>query len=254
MRTIAFVTLGISALALSACMPTVHVDSFEAARIDGAPLKAVAQLDCPVEEGRLVLTGRAADGQSCDYRRGDGEMVTLRRVALDGRTAAEALAPMRAELAGLVPVGYAPITPVAADPAVPYNRVDMPFLHVREGGGRSEVKILGIKIKSEGERADIDVSKGRRHTIVHAGSHGAEVMVDEVGKENASYVYVLAGKHQAPSGYEAVGYVAKGPASGPLVAAEFKAPRGHEHDYDHDYEGPGEHGDIGRLIDRNVKG
>jgi hypothetical protein len=250
MRAIAFAILGVSGLALSACMPSVHVDSVEALRVDKEPLKAVAQLDCPVEEGRFVLTGRDASGQSCDYRRDDGELVTLKRVALDGRPAAEALAPLRAELQGLIPVKSTPIAPISDD-ETPHNKVDMPFLHVKESGGRSDVSILGFHIRSDGDRADVDVSKGQRHTVVHASAHGAEVIVDEVGRQNVSYVYVLTHNHRPPSGYEAVGYLAKGPVTGPLVVAEFKAPR------DHDGMDRGDHidhGDVGRLIDRNVKG
>ena len=87
-----------------------------------------------------------------------------------------------------------------------------------------------------------------------SGPVSAEVIAEDVGKTNASMVYVLASEHRAASGYRAVGYVAKGPSAGPLVVGEFRAVHksADQGDY-HDYGNHGD-GDIGRLIDRNVKG
>jgi hypothetical protein len=81
---------------------------------------------------------------------------------------------------------------------------------------------------------------------VHAGLSGAEVVADEIGRNNASLVYVLAGSHRHASGYRAVGYVAKGPVTGPLVVAEFRSPVNDHRDND------GGHIDLDRLIDRNL--
>ena len=111
-------------------------------------------------------------------------------------------------------------------------------------GDRADVRLFGIKISSHGQNADVDVGHGRKRSMVHAGPRGAEVMAEEVGKSNASLVYVLAADKRAASGYWTVGYVAKGPAKGPLVVGEFrsiKKRQGHN-------VGDAEHNDIGFVI------
>ena len=219
---------------------------------DGAPLRAPATLDCPANTGDLTRISQSADGQWCDYRGERGETVRLRLVPLRGLSPSEALAPTRAELHTLAPV-YRDV--IAAD----YNDgpgdradIDVPFVHVHANGDQADVRLFGIfHIVSRDHDADIDIGRGdgahgRKHTVVHAGLRGAEVIADEVGKTNASLVYVLAGNHRHASGYQAVGYIAKGPVAGPLVVAEFRSPVNSHRDSD------GGHNDIDRLIDRNL--
>ena len=239
--------LGVSALALGACVPRVNIDTTEAASLGGPPLKAPARLDCPEREGALSRTGQAADGRSCDYDNGAGETVRLSLVALDGRAPAEAMAPARAALTTLVPLRVRHVAPVANDDWGEHTDLDMPFFHVHEHGDRSEVRIFGVKVNSEGDYADVRTGLGRRHTIVHAGPDGAEVVSDEVGRAGASLVYVRASEKRSASPYRAVGYVAKGPVEGPLVVAEFRDTHHRRHHED------GDRGDIGRLIDRNLE-
>lgn len=213
---------------------------------DGAPLKPLAVLDCPAEQGALMRMAQAADGKSCDYQGRHGEKVHLALMPLQGRSPSAAMEATRAELHALLPVYNRP--PPVADDGMTGDRadVDLPFLHVHAVGDHADVRLFGIKISSKGQNTDVDVGHGRKRSVVHAGPRGAEVMADEIGRSNASLVYVLAGNHRSPSGYRAVGYIAKGPVTGPLVVAEFRS----IHDrHDHD----GDHGDIGRLIDRNVR-
>lgn len=247
MRAIAVAGVGISALALAGCMPKVSYEGHEVSRLGAAPLHVRAALDCPAQEGDLVRTAQAADGRSCAYER-RGETVTLRLLALDGRTAAEALAPTQAELRTLVPFKAAAIAALAKDEIGDRADVDLPFFHVHTAGDRAEVKVFGIKVHSEGDNAEVHMGGARKHTVVHAGPQGAEIVTEDLGKTNAELVYVLAADKPAPSGYRAVGYVAKGPAQGPLVVGEFRAA-------DSEREGPEpreETGDLGRLIDRNL--
>jgi hypothetical protein len=77
---------------------------------------------------------------------------------------------------------------------------------------------------------------------------GAQVTSEEIDRTNAELIYVLAADRRMPSGYWTVGYVAKGPANGPLVKAEFRTTQKNRRIRD------GDHGDLGRLLDRNVKG
>jgi hypothetical protein len=216
--------------------------------IDGAPLKVAASLDCPANQGALTRIAQAADGRFCDYRGPAGEWVRLSLVDLDGRSAPEVLAPAKAELYALAPVYDPPARASHGDEAGEVTKVDLPFIHVRTVGDDADVKIFGIRIHAEGDNTDVDLSRGRKNTVVRAGLKGAQVTSEEIGRTNASLLYVLAADRRMPSGYWTVGYVAKGPVKGPLVKAEFRTVRKDNRMHN------GDHGDLGRLIDRNVKG
>ncbi len=250
MRMVMAGALCVSAVALSACMTHVDFDGFEASKVGGAPLKAVAALDCPAIEGALTRTSRADDGRSCDYEGPVGETVRLKLVALDGRSAEEALEPSKAELRALVPFSTRRLRPIDRDEPGDRADIDLPFFHVHSVGDHADVKIFGVKVHSEGENADVQAHVGGTHTIVHASSSGAEVTAEDVGRTNASLIYVLASEKRSASGYKAAGYVARGPAAGPLVVGEFRAVRRvdtqHGSHVDND--------DLDRLIDRNLKG
>jgi hypothetical protein len=218
-------------------------------RVDGPPLRAPAKLDCPAETGDLARTAQSPDGQWCDYAGPRGEIVRLRLAPLNGQTPSQALAPTRTQLHALVPV-YRDKTPLSYGDG-PGNRadVDVPFVHVHSNGDKSDVRLFGIFhiVGHDHDRdADINADGGRKHAAVRAGLRGAEVIADEIGRTNASLVYVLAGGHRYSSGYRAAGYIAKGPAAGPLVVAEFRSPMNNHRDND------GGHLDIDRLIDRNL--
>ena len=230
-------------MAASACVATAA-----SAASEGRPLRAVTTLDCPASQGALTRIAQAADGRSCDYQGAKGETVRLTLVSLQGRTASEAMAPVKAELYGLVPVYNEPIKAAELDQPGERADIDLPFIHVHTKGDRADVKLFGIRIRSEGETTDVDVGRGRKTAIVRVGGKGAQVTAEEIGRTNASLVSVLAADRRAPSGYRTVGYVAKGPAKGPLVVGEFRSIQKRSRSRD------GDHGDVGRLIDRNVKG
>jgi hypothetical protein len=254
MRTILAKALGVSALALAAGLSgaawaggSLSYNGVAAVSSDGPPLKAVAALDCPARQGELTRTNRAVDGRSCDYQGDDGELVHLKLLALDGRSAVDAVAPTKAALHALAPVYNRRVA--AVDKGEPGDRadIDLPFFHVHTVGEHADVRMFGVKVHADGDNADVNVGRGHKHTVVHAGADGAEVIAEDVGRTNAALVYVLAGEKRAASGYWTVGYVAKGPVKGPLVMGEFRTL--------HKRSGrDGDHNDIGRLIDRNVKG
>lgn len=248
MRAAVLGILGVSALALCACMPRVNVDAVEAASSSGPALPVLAKLDCPAHEGSLERTAQAADGRSCDYVSDAGETVRLSLVALDGRSPQAALAATKAELQALSPVRVRPVRPLQPGETGERSDVDMPFFHVHEVNGRSEVSILGVHVHDDGQETEVRTNHGLKHTVVHAGPDGAEIVADDVGRRNASLVYVLASDRRSAAPYQAVGFVAKGPVGGPLVVAEFRAKGGAHFDHDHV-----DHGDVGRLIDRNFR-
>jgi hypothetical protein len=215
---------------------------------NGTPVKVAATLDCPAIEGRLTRVAVASDGQSCDYEGRDGDTVRLRLMPLNGRAPNEALALMRTDLHALVPV-YREATPVSySEAGGDEARIDLPFLHVHAVGDSADVRLFGIHIHDHehGANTDVTVEHGRKRSVVHAGMRGVEVIADDVGRSNASLVYVLAANHRTPSGLRAAGYVARGPVTGPLVVAEFHSTRDHHGRYDHGGS------DVDRLIDHNL--
>jgi hypothetical protein len=243
-------------MALGACAPTVQYEGVEMSGAGHAPLKHLAALDCPAVQGELTRTAEAPDGRWCDYSGRDGRWVRLRLLDLDGRSAQEALEPTKAALRELVPMSGHAVVAVKSDGSGRDRAdIDLPFFHVHTDGDRADVNIFGIKVKADGPYADVKTDVGLKNTRVHAGPEGAEVTAEDVGGRNASFVYVLAAKKRAPSGWAAVGYVAKGPADGPLVVGEFRSPRGEDaEDRHHDDRTYGDHGDLDRLIARNLKG
>jgi hypothetical protein len=214
---------------------------------DGPPLRAPARLDCPAESGDLTRTAQSPDGQWCDYAGPRGELVRLRLAPLNGLTPSAALAPTRAQLHALAPV-YRKAMPVNySDQPGDSADVNVPFVHVSKDGDKSDVRLFGIfHIVGHDHETSVDKGGGHEHASVRAGLSGAEVVADKVGRTNASLVYVLAGNHRYASGYRAVGYVAKGPVTGPLVVAEFRSPVNTHRDNDNG------HDDLDRLIDRQL--
>lgn len=250
-RTVIVALVGVSALALAACHPKpLQHSSFRGMGADDRhPMKVISILDCPEHEGDLTRTAQAADGKSCDYQGPRDETDHLSLVALDGKAPGEAIQPIKDGLKGLVPPPAAD-GPVAVEASKSEGgpdraKVDLPFLHVDAEGDKADVKVFGTTIHANGKNAEVHTNVGLKNAVVHAGPGGAEVMAEDVGNNNASLVYILAGDNAGRSGYKAVGYIARGPKTGPLVVGEFKAREGHH--------GNEEQGDLGRLIDRNVR-
>lgn len=260
MRTAAVAMTAVSMLALAACNPAPlrhrehHSGSdFVSGFSDGwngdsgSPLKTVSTLTCPEHEGDLTRTAQAADGKSCDYTGEGGDVVHLSLLALDGRSPADALGATKTALKAIVPPPASSPVNVEASKGDGADKahVDLPFLHVDAEGDKADVKILGTTIHANGKNAEVHTNMGLKNTTVHAGPGGAEVVAEDVGKVNTSMVYVLAADNPSADGYRAAGYIARGPAAGPLVVAEFRSKREHHGD-----EG---HGDMAHLLDLNLK-
>jgi hypothetical protein len=216
---------------------------------DDKPVTVADRLSCPEREGDLTRTDQAANGKSCQYRGDDGREVSLALLALNGQTPQAALAPTEADLRTLVPGRSGPsLVNIEADDDGDKThdnaKVDLPGIHINAHGNKAQVKVFGVNIDADGDKADITtpniVTKG---ATIHAGPGGAEIRAGDVGKNTADLVFILAGDNPGPSGDRAVGYIARGPASGPLVVGEFKAKDGQHDHHDRDLE---------RLIDLNV--
>jgi hypothetical protein len=255
-----------AAVAVSACHPVRHTQAHRSV-FDGRPLRAVDRLDCPDVEGRLTRVSIAADGRACEYAGPEGEAVSLSVLALNGQTPQAALAPIEATLKdGAADAARSP-APADADhddddataatttttttpntkPGKTRDKADinLPFLHVHTDGDKAEVSLPGIDVHADGDNAQVKTGWGK-NTTINAHNGGAEIRAGDVDKSGAHLVYILASDRAGDDGYKAKGYVAEGPANGPLVVGVFKA---------RDHRG-NRHGtrDLERLIERNVRG
>jgi hypothetical protein len=244
----------LSAAAVAACHPVERPHHHGAwamgdrgwAHHDDAPVTVAATLNCPEAEGDLTRTGQAADGKSCEYHGDEDQDVTLSLVALSGQTPQAVLTPMETALRGLVPAHSGPsmVNVDAGSGDRDHAKIDLPGLHIDADGNKADIKILGADIKADGDHADIKTDAGgMKGATIHAGPGGAEIRAGDVGQHSAELVFILAGDNAGPSGYRAVGYIARGPSTGPLVVGAFKSKANHHQGHDRDLE---------RLIDLNV--
>ena len=239
-----------AALALGACHPLVRVHHSGGFHSSG-PITVVDKLDCPQTEGKLTRIAAAADGQSCQYKGPEAEDVTLTRVVLAaGQTPKAALTPVETALQGLIKRGGGTgLVNVTSDESAGGDKanVDLPGIHIRSDGGKSQVKIFGVTIDSDDEhdKATVHAGSGDKQATVNADDHGATIRADDTSNGNVETVFILAGDPATADGYHAVGYIARGPAAGPLVVAQFKSKHEHQH---------GHQDNLDDLIRRNAKG
>ena len=248
LKTVAGIAL--AALAASACHPLhLHHDRL---------MVVAARLDCPETDGLLTRVSAAPDGNSCIYQHRNGDDVTVTRLALNGQTPQAALAPIDADLKTLVP---APPPPTASSGASASSEaakaesgdsndnanVDVPGVHVQAHGDNADVNVMGITVHARGEKANVQIGNGANSISVvgNGESEDAQVRVSEVNSTNARITYVLAGAAAGPSGYRSVGYLARGPVTGPLVVVVVKSRINHG--------GMQVDRDLRRLLDLNVR-
>ena len=138
-----------------------------------------------------------------------------------------------------------PFVHIDADDATDHAKVDAPFVHVEADDQRAHVKVLGVTIDADNDNANVHTDWGSKTAMIKATPKGAEIRAVDLRRGAVDMLYVLAGDHPGPTGYRSVGYVARGPASGPLVVGVFKSAADQHHDY-HDH-------DVDALIRRNLK-
>ncbi|MHB8286760.1 MAG: hypothetical protein ACYDD1_19070 [Caulobacteraceae bacterium] len=249
-------------LLLGACHPVRghgHVAIF------GHPnyTKILTRLTCPDREGRLMRTDMAADGTACHYTNDRGDDVDLALLALNGAPAAQALASTEKALQAALPAD----TTAKATAAVnteddgdkddddddhgkgdhDHTHIDLPGLHIDADGDKAHVRLPGVVVDADGDKANVHTSvAGFQGASIEANNGGAVIRAGESDLNGADLTYILASDAPGPDGVRAAGYIARGPAVGPLVVATFKSKRS-EHD-DH-----GDHDDVSRLVNLNVR-
>jgi hypothetical protein len=256
---------GIFALgfSLAACHPVErkggHIGVFG---IHFDEMKVRDKLVCPDQSGDLHRVSAAPDGASCAYRTGNGEDVTLQRLPLAGAAPDMVLAKVEAGLkteAGPMadttqPPPKPPAPPSAkadwssdsdekADhdkddddddnkaPAQVHDhaKIDLPGFHIDAHGDKADIRIPGVSVNADGDKANVKTGFFGTGVSVNAHDGGAQIRIGKAGEFGTDSMLILASDQPGPTGYQVVGYIAKGPAGGPLVVATFKAKdKGHD--------------------------
>ena len=244
--------LAASLMALAACSPKVEVKHDEH-KPSGkrAPLRAISKLDCPERQGELTRVSAAADGQSCLYA-GQNAEVTLSLVALNGGDAEAALAPIEADLKGLMPTMKSTPAPPGGKPRGESAKISMPGIKIDAHDKGADIKIGGLTINANDDGAEVRVAKNvtvrdgatekritertsggnsnvsvkssndeEGDTEIHATDDGAQIR-QRKGGDGVRATLILA-SDKSTSGYRVVGYEARGPKGGPLAVAVVKA-------------------------------
>ena len=219
--------LATTAAALGACHPVEHKSPMARLFNDG-PYKTVNRLACPDEIHELTRIAQSADGTNCTYSGPDDEHIELSLLQLDGRDPQAALTSLQQGL--------------RAEGGPPTAGKSHASAGNETGGDDADDDKDGDSGSHDHAHIDlpglhIDADNG--HAEIHGGA------VTDAG---AKLIYLYASDMPGPQGYRTVGYVARGPRSGPLVVGVFKS---REKDNDHARLTPG---GLEQLVRLNVKG
>lgn len=249
--------LATTAAALGACHPVEHKNPM-AKLFDDTPYKVVTRLTCPDTVTELTRIAQAADGTSCAYLGPDDEHIELSLLQLNGRDPLAALAGVQQDLkaqGGPAAAGKAAAddneTGDDDDDSGSHDRahVDLPGLHIDADNGKASVHMPGISVNAKGDDAQVMTGWGPYPNLqIDANNGHAEIHSGAVTDAGARLIYLYASDMPGPEGYRTVGYVARGPRSGPLVVGVFKS---REKDNDHARLTPR---GLERLVRLNVKG
>ncbi len=196
--------------------------------VEGGPLKVVTDLQCPAMQGQLTRKGTVSpDGLTCTYLGPRGSEVVLAMVKLDKMTADAVLARYEADLKAQMPqieTGRNAVEVKANEGAGKGEtaRVRAPGVDIRADDASASVRIGPLRIEANDDNADVNLSSGGSALNVQASDGGAEIRTTEAGS-GVRATYILASDDPSPRGLRHVGYVARGPSSGPLIIATIRS-------------------------------
>jgi hypothetical protein len=244
-----------AALTLAACDARSDAAERRSARDRGDPLRVVDRLDCPDQQGRMERDLMSKDGRSCTYRGRDGSELELSLIALEGRPASTVLSPLETTLRTLVAPpqmaerrGRGFSASIASNQGEDQASVRLPGLSVEADGQRAKVRMLGLTVDADDRSAAINISGGDEGTVtVNANDGGAEVRTRKETSSGLRTRYLLAQEEPGASGWNVVGYEARGPVGGPLVVATVRV-----RDKRGNRDGDEAFDEADDLLDRNV--
>jgi len=126
-----------------------------------------------------------------------------------------------------------------------HAKIDLPGLHISANGDKADVSLPGISIHANGDNAEVHAGWWGRSATIESHDGATTVRVGRADQSGVDSMLILTSDSPGPSGYRAVGYVAKGPPAGPLVIATFKAKSDHS---EHNLAGDG----VKKLVQLNV--
>ncbi|ADG10406.1 hypothetical protein B7G68_09915 [Caulobacter segnis] len=256
--------IGAGTTALSACHRAERSQEHRLGRRE--PMRVIDRLDCPEQQGALRRVSVAPDGQSCGYE-SPMASVDLRLVRLNGGDAEAALAPIEAELKGVMPPPPpTPTPPHSAKGDKNHASIHLPGVSIDSHGDTADIRIGRLTINSDGGAAEVKINKnvsvksddgkgtvsitadeehGEGDVAIRASEGGAEIRARKPGDDVRSTLIIANDK--APKGFRLAGYEARGPKGGPLAVAVVKAKTRDTDDHDL-------FKDMKALVRRNVGG
>jgi hypothetical protein len=273
-----------TAMTAVACHPVERRGHIHFVGPESGFMQVNAKLDCPDTSGDLTRSAVSMDGTTCTYTGPSEESVSLQITPLMGAPPQTVLSKLESQLRG--DAGLATFAPPPAPPAPPpqkakdwdagrdnqdaddndkdddddsdhassdkdgpksgHTHIDLPGVHISANGDKADVQLPFLSIHANGDNAQVQAGWFGRHATIEGHDGGAVIRVGRADESGVDSMLIVASDKPGPSGYRTVGYLAKGPPSGPLVIAAFKA-KGERHS-EHDLAGDG----LKRLVALNV--
>jgi hypothetical protein len=247
-------------------------------------MRVNTRLDCPETSGDLTRSGVAADGLSCTYTGPKEEAVSLQLTPLAGAAPQVLLSRLETQLKNdsrlaelTPPAPPLPPTPpgikakdwdpgghakgdddkdddddddsaskkVASDDD--HTNVNLPGVHISTNGDKADVSLPGISIHANGDKAEVHAGWWGRSATIEGRDGGATIRVGRADQSGVDALLLVVSDSPGPTGYRTIGYMAKGPAAGPLVIASFKTKSDSHSDHDLARDG------LKKLVNLNVQ-
>ena len=214
------------------------------------PVHVASALVCPLHQGELTRNDVAARGSECTYEGPDERRVVLRHLPLDGRSASDALGEVEASLRMRM-APQDPSTPATPKPSSSASAghvvLNLPGVHIEADDHGAHVHALGEHIDAESGGATIAGSWNGVSNTIDAHNDHFVMRVGFSGRQSVDLTFLMQSSRPGPSGDRLVGYVARGPALGPLVISTVEAAQGGGRRHDVDLK------DLKALVASNVK-
>jgi hypothetical protein len=128
-----------------------------------------------------------------------------------------------------------------------HTKIDLPGLHISTHGDKADVSLPGLSIHANGDHAEVHAGWWGRSATIESHDGSATIRIGRADRSGVDSTLIVSSDQPSPTGYRAIGYVAKGPPAGPLVVALFKA-KSEQHGQ-HDLAGDG----LKKLVRLNVR-
>jgi hypothetical protein len=105
--------------------------------------------------------------------------------------------------------------------------VHLPGLHVDADEDGAQVRIGGLRVDARDKSGNVKINSSDGDVDIRARDDAAEIRTRDKG-QGVRLTYILVDDTPSPQGWRLVGYEARGPAGGPIVAAVVRSKERHE--------------------------